>query len=88
VPEVVRPAPERVEYAAPGLRNAPVAPPQSGTVQWRGTDRYTNIDHVINTPAWVRRKVALSNPYESRPGSKTVFEKETPQDSHTGNLFE
>jgi cell division protein FtsZ len=66
----------------------PEGPPQTGTVQWKGTDRYTDIDHLVNSPAWARRKVILSNPYEGRPVSKTALEKETPQETRSGNLFE
>jgi hypothetical protein len=41
----------------------------------------------VSTPAWVRRKVALSNPYEGRP-SKMALEQEVHDEPQTGSLFE
>jgi cell division protein FtsZ len=66
----------------------PQVQPQSGTVKWKGVDRYADIDKLVNTPAWVRRKAKLTSPQETRPaGSKTVIEKEISQEPQTGNLF-
>ena len=87
----MRPLPDRPEYAPPAPqppKGAPVIPPQSGTVQWRGTDRYIDIDQAVNTPAWVRRKASLANPYEGRPSSKTSLEKEAPKEPEGGSLFD
>lgn len=51
--------------------------PRAGTVQWRGKDRYVDIDNLASTPAWVRRKAKLTNPYEGRPAGKAAL-----KDSH------
>jgi cell division protein FtsZ len=64
-----------------------VPPIESGTVKWKGTDRYKEIEALVNTPAWRRRQAVLTN-YESRPGSKASFDHETPKEPETGNLFE
>ncbi|MDR2894719.1 MAG: cell division protein FtsZ [Alistipes sp.] len=93
-PDIVSPAPDRPEYAPPvptpqpATKSSPVAPPQNGTVQWKGTDRYADIDQAVNTPAWVRRKAELVNPYEGRPTSKASLEKESTKEPETGSLFE
>ncbi|MDR2911771.1 MAG: cell division protein FtsZ [Alistipes sp.] len=79
-PDVVRPAPDRPAYDPPAPsapdpapRVRPAAPPQNGTVQWKGTDRYANIEPAVSTPAWVRRKASLANPYEGGRPSKTAL---------------
>jgi cell division protein FtsZ len=92
VAEVIRPLPDRPEYTitpppVEAVKGSTVTPPQNGTVQWRGTDRYEDIDEVVSTPAWVRRKVALSNPYEGR-SSKMALEQEAHDEPKTGSLFE
>jgi cell division protein FtsZ len=94
-PDIIRPAPDRQEYIqtstppAQPRRGIPAAPPQNGTVQWKGNDRYLNIETIVNTPAWVRRKVKLENPHDGRhPGGKTALDKETPKEPTTGSLFE
>jgi cell division protein FtsZ len=96
-PDVVRPAPDRPAYDPPApatQRPRPSSPPQNSTVQWKGTDRYADIDHAVSTPAWVRRRVSLNNPGEGRPTSKTAFkgdadaEKEDTQSKQPGTLFE
>jgi cell division protein FtsZ len=91
-PDIVRPLPDRPEYSSPApstIKSAPSAPPQNGTVQWKGTDRYANIDHAVNVPAWVRNKVVLENPHNGQhAGGKTTLEKETPKAPATGNLFD
>jgi cell division protein FtsZ len=88
IPEVVRPPAENPAYTPPAPKGSPVAPPQNSTVQWKGVDRYTDIEHAVKTPAWVRRKATLANPYENRPASKTSLEKDTPKGAETGSLFE
>ncbi len=94
VPEVVRPLPDRPEYTPPtpplppARKGAPVIPPQNGTVQWKGTDRYADIDHAVSTPAWVRHKASLADISAVRPSSKTALEKETTQETQTGSLFD
>ena len=90
-PDIVRPAPDRPEYEP--VSNTPPKgstriPPQSGTVQWKGTDRYSDISGAVTTPAWVRRKASLADISGARPSSKTTLEKEAPQEPQTGNLFE
>ncbi len=90
-PPVHTPRPP-VQTPRPPVSPRPVvqqpATPQSGTVQWKGTDRYADIDHMVSTPAWRRRKAHLTNPYEGRPAGKATLEKdETPQ-PQTGSLFE
>ncbi|MDR1670977.1 MAG: cell division protein FtsZ [Alistipes sp.] len=93
-PDIVRPLPDRPEYepAKPHVTvrgGTTVAPPQSATVQWKGTDRYLNIEHLAATPAWVRHKVTLENPHEGRhSSSKTALEKEAPKEPITGTLFD
>ena len=86
-PDIVRPPAENPAYTPPA-KGSPVAPPQNATVQWKGIDRYVNIEHMVNTPAWARRKATLANPYEGRPSSKTALEKDTPKEAETGSLFE
>jgi cell division protein FtsZ len=86
-PDIVRSPVENPAYTPPTTKGTPVTPPQNATVQWKGTDRYTDIEHAINTPAWVRRKATLANPYEGRPASKTALEKDTPKEAETGSLF-
>ncbi len=67
---------------------APPPPPQNATVQWKGTDRYADIDNIVSTPAWVRRKAKLTNPYEGRPAGKAILEKDDTPQPQTGSLFE
>jgi cell division protein FtsZ len=86
-PDIVRSPAENPAYTPPTPKGTPVTPPQNATVQWKGTDRYTDIEHAINTPAWVRRKATLANPYEGRPASKTSLEKDAPKEAETGSLF-
>jgi cell division protein FtsZ len=71
----------------PENRTSP-SPVHGGTVQWKGTDRYADIGAMVDTPAWVRRKARLGDPYEARPSGKTSLEKEAPKERETGNLFE
>jgi cell division protein FtsZ len=89
-PDIIRPAPDRPEYAPPAPpKGSPVAPPQNGTVQWKGTDRYTDIGHMVATPAWVRRKVELENPHDVRHSAgKTTLDKASAREPKTGNLFD
>ncbi len=103
-PDIVRPSAEGHAYKQaatatptpattqapppPAPRSTPVVPPQSGTVSWKGTDRYTNIDHAVNTPAWVRRKASLADISATRPAGRTALEKETQPEAATGSLFE
>jgi cell division protein FtsZ len=92
-PDVVRPLPDRFEPVQPTplpytQKRATVAPPQSGTVQWKGTDRYADIQNEVSTPAWVRRKASLADISGVRPSSKTALEKETPKEAKTGSLFD
>ena len=88
IPDVVRPPAENPAYIPPSAKRSPVAPPQNATVQWKGVDRYADIELMVNTPAWARRKATLANPYEGRPSSKTSLEKEAPKEAETGSLFE
>jgi cell division protein FtsZ len=93
-PDVVRPLPDRFETAVaptpapPTPRRAAVAPPQSGTVQWKGTDRYADIQNEVNTPAWVRHKASLADISGVRPSSKTTLENDSPQENQSASLFD
>jgi cell division protein FtsZ len=93
-----RPAFERQNFDRPGFDRQPIAreprpiqqrtpPPQSGTVQWKGTDRYANIEKLVNTPAWVRRKAELDR-HDVRPAGKAALEKDDSPQPTTGSLFE
>ena len=88
--DVVRPPAERESYLppTPPKPRGPVPPPQNTTVQWKGTDRYANIENVVKTPAWVRRNASLADISSARPASKTALEREAPHEPQTGNLFE
>ncbi len=88
--DVIRTPPEREAYQppTPPKPRGPVSPAQNTTVQWKGTDRYSNIDNVVKTPAWVRRKASLADISAARPASKTALEREAAQEPQTGNLFE
>lgn len=89
-----RSTPERPVYtSATTPRPAAPVPPQAGTVQWKGKDRYADIDHLASTPAWVRRKATLTNPYEGRPAGKTALKGDDGENgeapiSQPGTLFE
>ncbi len=74
------PEPERI------LR--PQTPPQNSTVQWKGTDRYSNIDHLVNTPAWVRRKATLASSHGSSSKASLEKEADAPAEPQTGSLFD
>jgi cell division protein FtsZ len=98
-PDIVRPMPDRPEYAqvsqasatpppAPNPTRQIATPPQKRTVQWKGTDRYLNIEHIAATPTWVRHKVTLENPHDGRAANKTSLEKETPKEPESGSLFD
>jgi cell division protein FtsZ len=88
--EVVRPTAERESYLppVPPKPRGPIQPAQNTTVQWKGTDRYTNIENAVKTPAWVRRNASLADISAVRPASKTALERETASEPQTGNLFE
>ncbi len=88
--DVIRPPRERDAYQppVPPPPRGPVMPAQNTTVQWKGTDRYSNIEHAVKTPAWVRRKASLTDISITRPASKTALERESAQEPQTGNLFE
>lgn len=80
-------------YVPPADRAAQARHAQSGTVQWKGVDRYEDIDSLVSTPAWVRNKVQLAA-NESRPTGKAslkgeaVAEKEEPPKAQPGSLFD
>ncbi len=85
------PPPTHTPYVPPSQRQAPPQP-QSGVVQWKGKDRYADIDAIVSTPAWVRRKASLTNPYEGRPAKASLkgevaSEKEEAQ-KQSGSLFD
>ena len=69
-------------------------PTQSSVVQWKGKDRYANIDQLIHTPAWVRNRAKLVNPYDAgRSAGKTSLKEEgtRPEEKPTqqaGSLFD
>lgn len=87
--------PPTASYVPPSQRAAQAQQqPQSGVVQWKGTDRYADIDNIVATPAWVRNKAQLTNPYEGRPVGKASFkgeaavEKEEAPEAQSGSLFD
>jgi hypothetical protein len=91
---VHRPAERTVYPQSTTPKVAQIVQPQAGTVQWKGTDRYTDIDALASTPAWVRRKATLANPYEGRTSGKTALkgdadiEKDDAPKPQPGTLFE
>ncbi len=87
--------PTHTPYIPPSQRatTPPPAPPQSGVVQWKGKDRYADIDAMVATPAWVRRKASLTNPYEGRPVGKASLKDNAPAEKEdtlkqAGSLFD
>ncbi len=91
-PHVPTPAPHS-PYVPPSQRPQQTQqPPQSGVVQWKGTDRYSDIDAMVATPAWVRRKASLTNPYEGRPVGKASLKGEAAEKEEapkqSGSLFD
>ncbi len=83
--------PPHEPYTPPSKRPAAVAEPQSGVVQWKGTDRYADIDAMVATPAWVRLKASLTNPYEGKVAKASLKgdaaeKEEAPKQS--GSLFD
>jgi hypothetical protein len=64
-------------------------------VQWKGTDRYADIDAMVSTPAWVRRKASLTATNKGRPTGKAslkeeieVENEEQPKQPDSGSLFD
>ncbi len=85
--------PQQPAFSRPPVDLPPQTPPQDSTVVWKGTDRYSNIDHLVNTPAWVRRKASLASPSDGpRPSAKASLESEPEPDTttepQTGSLFD
>jgi cell division protein FtsZ len=60
----VRPTP-RPTYESTHRTVQPTQP-QNGVVQWKGVDRYTDIEHIVAVPAWIRNKAELTK-VEVRP---------------------
>ncbi|MDR0907801.1 MAG: cell division protein FtsZ [Rikenellaceae bacterium] len=57
------PAPQRPAYEPPRKPSQFAQhgqPQQNSVVQWKGVDRYANIEHIVTVPAWIRNKAELS----------------------------
>lgn len=83
--------PPKPVYTPPSQRAAQPRQPQSGVVQWKGVDRYANIDEIVNTPAWVRNKAELTK-HEGRSAKASLkgdgaSKDESPQ-ARSGSLFD
>jgi cell division protein FtsZ len=75
----------------PKQRVAQPAQPQSGVVQWKGVDRYSDIEQIVAVPAWIRNKAELSK-VEVRATKASLkgeaTEKSEAPAAQSGSLFD
>jgi hypothetical protein len=59
-------------------------------VQWKGVDRYADIERIVSIPAWIRNKAELSEVRPSKTSLKSdgqVDKPETPK-AQPASLFD
>jgi cell division protein FtsZ len=66
------PPSKRTDYEryTPKGNGSPVEPPKSVEIEWKGVDRYANLNQIVSTPAWIRNHAELS---KVRPRAKVVL---------------